>query len=149
MTPRRGLAWAAGAAAVAALAVWGWIVLQASAERTRGAAIFGGSAALPGRLPGHDAALPTFATRCINCHGAATATPTGASATFATAISGATLTTPRSRRGGPMSTFDATRLCTLLRDGTDPAHVVISTTMPRYDVTDAQCNDLWVYLNTR
>jgi hypothetical protein len=145
----RGLAWAAGGAAVAALAVWGWMAQQASAERARGAAIFRGEAPLAGRLTGHDVAFPALATRCSNCHGTEPATPTGASIPYATALTGTELTTPRVRRGGPRSSFDSSRLCTLLRDGTDPSHVVISTTMPRYDATDAQCDDLWAYLKTR
>jgi hypothetical protein len=65
------------------------------------------------------------------------------------ALTAADLSTPRTRRGGPPSVFDASRLCALLRTGQDPAHVIISTTMPRYQISDEQCQALWSYLLTR
>ncbi len=58
------------------------------------------------------------------------------------------LSVPRSRRGGPPSAYDATRLCLLLRTGRDAADVLVPTTMPRYAVTDAQCADLWAFLGS-
>ena len=50
------------------------------------------------------------------------------------------------RRGGPPSRYDAAGLCTLLRSGVDPAHVIILRTMPRYDINDADCQSLWLHL---
>src|SRR5204863_2269697 len=110
------------------------------------------------RLSGHEIGLPTVATRCINCH-AASGTAAGGSAPdgpargglaaarpYASPLSAEWLTLPRSRRGGPPSDYDLGRLCRLLRTGVDPAQVVISTVMPRYDATDAQCAALWQYL---
>lgn len=143
---RRATAWLGAAALIGllALAAWGWRTADGAAQRARGAALFVGQEALAGRLVGHDEPLPALATRCSNCHGAA-----GAAAPFATALTAAELSTPRVRRGGPASVFDAGRLCALLRDGSDPAHVMITTTMPRYDIGDEQCQALWSFLMTR
>jgi hypothetical protein len=136
----------------------------------RGQALFQGDAALPASLAGHVQALPTAATRCVNCHGAS---DTGAAARAANnafgagagaeagagagagggalprtppALGRAGLAVPRVRRGGPPSAYDAAALCTLLRSGVDPAQVVIPGAMPRYGASDAQCADLWAYL---
>ena len=152
MAGRRG-AWllAAGLTGLLALAAWGWQAAEAAARRERGAALFIGSEPLAGRLAGHERALPPLATRCSNCHGAAAAGPglAGTLPAAAPPLSAAELGTPRARRGGPPSVFDAGRLCALLRSGTDPAHVIISTTMPRYRISDDQCRALWAYLSTR
>lgn len=143
------LAVAAGVALLAATA-WGVGAWQAHEQRQRGAALYAGEAPLAGRLFGHDGALPSTATRCRNCHepGAAPTGPAGPGP-YAAALNAASLQTARPRRGGPPSAFDAARLCALLRNGVDPAHVMIATTMPRYDITDAQCEDLWAYLASR
>jgi hypothetical protein len=50
------------------------------------------------------------------------------------------------RRGGPPSNYDRDGLCTLLRRGVDPAHVMISVEMPRYTIDDSDCHALWRYL---
>ena len=57
-----------------------------------------------------------------------------------------TLTDAVRRRSGPPSRYDAGSLCTMLRTGVDPAHVIILRTMPRYDITDADCRALWLHL---
>lgn len=140
-------------AAVVAAGAFGVVSLQRSAEaaaqRERGAALFEGRAPLAGRLVGHETPLPALATRCTNCHEAAAAPAAAASAPYASVLTGAHLAAPRPRRGGPPSAYDEARLCGLLRSGTDPAHVMISTTMPRYEITDAQCRDLWSHLVAR
>ena len=153
--------WALGLVLAAALAAGAYAVAvqqrsaDAAAQRERGAALFDGRAPLAGRLVGHETALPALATRCANCHDEASATPASEAAAsaaakpFATALTGAQLAQARPRRGGPPSAYDAARLCAVLRSGTDPAHVMISTTMPRYDVTDLQCRDLWAFLGAR
>jgi len=53
------------------------------------------------------------------------------------------------RRGGPPSRFDDSSLCRLLRTGVDPAHVVIQRSMPRYELSDADCRALWAHLSKR
>jgi hypothetical protein len=133
--------------ALLALGNWRLMTHENAKQQQRGEAIFRGETSVAGRLIGHDLALPTLATRCVNCH-EAPSTPQG-KVPFALPLTSQRLQTAQSRRGGPPSTFDAGRLCTLLRSGTDPAQVIISTTMPRYDITDAQCDDLWVFLTTR
>jgi hypothetical protein len=146
-------AWFRGAGLITllALAAWGWRTADAVAQREHGAALFGGKEALAGRLLGHEQPLPGLATRCSNCHDAVKTGPGATSAVAASTppLTAVELSTPRSRRGGPPSAFDASRLCALLRNGTDPAHVIISTTMPRYQISDEQCRALWSYLLTR
>lgn len=132
-------------------AVWvqrGW---QAAEQRARGAALFRGEVPVQASLVGHGVALPAVATRCSNCHeaGVAVAAPGAASSAYAATLTATRLTAPSVRRGGPPSAFDAKALCTLLRSGVDPAHVMIASTMPRYPFTESQCQDLWAYLMTR
>jgi len=50
------------------------------------------------------------------------------------------------RRGGPPSRYELGAFCRLLRVGIDPASVVIPGNMPRYQVTDQECRELWTYL---
>jgi hypothetical protein len=64
-------------------------------------------------------------------------------------LSAATLAEPVARRGGPPSRYDARSLCTLLRSGVDPAHVMVQRAMPRFDIDDLQCEALWQYLTNR
>lgn len=143
MTWRRVAAAATAGVVLAALAAAAWKAQLASAQRARGAALFSGATPLPGRLVGHDRELPPLATRCGNCH-EGTAAPA-----YASPLTAAALTAPRVRRGGPPTVFGAKALCELLREGIDPAHVMISTAMPRYTITDAQCDDLWSFLASR
>jgi cytochrome c553 len=121
------------------------------ATASRGRALFLGEAHVPARIAGQDFGLPAQASRCVNCHGA-TATKAASAATpiadvpGAPALSAATLTTLTRRRGGPPSRYDAAALCKLLRSGVDPAHVMIFRSMPRYEISDADCQALWLHL---
>jgi hypothetical protein len=108
-----------------------------------GRAIFEGDQALQARIAGHESALPAQASRCVNCHGAAR--PAGPSVPV---LSAATLAAPVARRGGPPSRYDERALCTLLRTGVDPAHVMVARTMPRFVIDEKQCEALWQYLLT-
>ena len=133
------------------------IAEENTSPEQRGAAIFYGKVDLSGRLTGHDDNLPNSAIRCTNCHEELSTTPstiqtpntTPKATTFAQPLTSQHLKTPQTRRGGPPSIFNAERLCTLLRTGIDPANIIISTTMPRYDLTDAECEDLWIFLETK
>jgi cytochrome c553 len=101
--------------------------------------------ALSGRLAGHPQALPAVATRCVNCHAIeGMAAPNGTA--FGPLLGATTLTGVRSRRGGPASRYDADSLCRLLRDGIDPAWVMIDGAMPRYEIDASQCRALWARL---
>ena len=112
-----------------------------------GRSAFVGERPLVARLPGHSLDLPAEAVRCVNCH----ASSTGASgqATFAPLLTSRYLNELRSRRGGPGSRYDAASFCRLLREGLDPAGVMINTAMPRYTLSPQGCEDLWAYLGTQ
>jgi hypothetical protein len=121
-------------------------------DAARGRQLFVGEVPLAARIVGQDFALPAQASRCINCHGMTTTAP-GASGALAQAaapaLSAATLGEAVRRRGGPPSRYDAAALCVLLRSGVDPAYVMIQRTMPRYDISDADCRALWQHLTAQ
>ncbi len=123
--------------------------VNGSTGATRGRQLFDGELALAARIVGQDFALPAQASRCVNCHDPASA---GAASSAVGAqrigpsLTAATLTDLVRRRGGPPSRYDAASLCRLLRSGVDPAHVIILRTMPRYEITDADCRTLWSHL---
>lgn len=123
-----------------------------------GKALFSGSVPLKARMVGHDTDLPAAAVRCVNCHSRTTPPPAasapGAPSTTPTDIYGALLTRQAlvervPRRGGPPSSYDVSNFCRVLREGIDPAHVMIVQTMPRYRLTDQECHDLWSYVTAR
>jgi hypothetical protein len=103
--------------------------------------------AVPGRLAGHGDDLPAMATRCANCHtsGEGSVVPSK-TLEFAPRLNRQGLAQPLARRGGPPSTYDSAALCKLLREGIDPAWVMIRQEMPRYAATDTQCVALWTFL---
>jgi hypothetical protein len=132
------------------------------AGAARGRALFVGQAALAARIVGQDFELPVVASRCINCHQTAPRSPASSAlggyggpggpssaAPVAPTLTTATLAEPQRRRGGPPSRYDAATLCALLRHGVDPAHVMIQRTMPRYEISDADCRSLWQHLMQR
>lgn len=133
-----------------ALALCGSAALADDAPSTaRGRQVFEGDAAVSARIAGQDFALPTEASRCVNCHGAArvgAASSPADAQRIGPALTAATLGKPTHRRGGPPSRYDAASLCRLLRTGVDPAHVMILRTMPRYEISDNDCQSLWLRL---
>lgn len=149
-----GLLLATGAQAASPTAAGAGTPATPAQWRALGEAIYQGREPMTGRIRGHDSTLPTAATRCINCHlPGGTRPPVAASAigttqTFGPALDAAWLTRPRSRSGGPAITYDAERLCTLLRDGIDPALVMMPRSMPLYDATPQQCRALWNFLTS-
>lgn len=104
---------------------------------------FEGSMPLKGRMIGHGHDLPAAAAACINCHGAPEP-----GERFAVALDRSWLTQPQARRGGPASRYDVKRFCRVLREGVDPAWVIVNQAMPRYDVTDLQCQAIWLHLTS-
>lgn len=132
------LAAAGTALALLAAAVWGATLWRVGEARARGGAIYSGQNPLAARLAGHEEPLPSVATRCANCH--------DGQASLGGTLSAERLVQPRQRRGGPPTAFDTASLCKLLRTGIDPGHVVVASSMPRYDISDSQCTDLWTYL---
>ena len=141
-----------------AMAAGLWVALPApvaavgDAELERGQRLFSGAEPLRGTISGHPSALPPFASRCVNCHAPGSSTPgakpTSASApptntTFAPLLTPAYLTGAIARRGGPPSRYDEAAFCRTLRTGIDPAYVIVSRSMPRYELPDADCHALW------
>ncbi len=110
-----------------------------------GMSLFTGRTPIAARLVGHAETLPVQASRCSNCH-AINPPRAPIAASFAPVLDAPSLLSPISRRGGPPSKFDSASLCKLLRDGIDPAWIVLPATMPRYTVSDDQCSALWSFL---
>jgi len=167
--PRSAAAALALAGAVAKVCLLAWALSPAPAHANEavrtGRALFLGEQALPARHATQSQPLPTSASRCINCHSApglrpaaaaaaaaaATATATAAGsqgASFGPALNSAALLQLQARRGGPPSRYDAPALCRALREGIDPAGVMLPTAMPRYVLDDAQCRTLWTFLTS-
>lgn len=147
--PGSGSAYRAAAAVLlvsTGLIVAGWMAHERHDRLLLGQALFEGSPPQPdrqlaGRIAGHDRDLPPEAARCANCH-----TSTPGTAGFGPALHAGTLVQALARRGGPPSTYEEASLCRLLREGIDPAWVMVNQAMPRYDATDAQCAALWAWL---
>lgn len=105
--------------------------------------LYYGGQPLPARI-GRDA-IDAKAARCASCHGAAR---TGAKegVTVVSPLRSADLTDARPRRGGPASAYTAESFCNALRTGVDPAGIMLSQVMPRYEVSVSACTVLWEYL---
>jgi hypothetical protein len=123
-----------------------------AAKAELGRQLFLGAQPLDGRIAGHSADLPASASRCANCHLAERGQrPVSASASrpaaFGPDLTAENLTRPRSRRGGPPSTYDEKSLCKVLRTGIDPVQILMPAAMPRYAVSDRECEAIWGYLS--
>ncbi len=109
----------------------------------RGRALFNGKEPLAGRVRDHRSPLPAQVVVCRNCHaaqaGAGQPPP-------APAVDRALLLQAVPRRGGPPSAYDRAAFCKLLRTGVDPAYVLVAREMPVFELDDAQCDSLWLYL---
>jgi hypothetical protein len=122
---------------------------KAQAGNERGQDLFNGAAALSGTIVGHTNALPPLSARCVNCHAAGSAGPASAASapgSFGPLLTRRHLTDAVARRGGPPSRYDQAAFCRLLRQGVDPAYVLIARAMPRYDISDGDCQALWALL---
>ncbi len=129
---------AAAAALALGSAAWTWSWSAHAALLETGEALYRGERPLEARLYRDADPLPAHASRCSNCHEGREA--------VGPALSAVTLTSLLPRRGGPASRFDEAALCRLLRDGVDPAQVLLAKTMPRYAIDDADCHALWTWL---
>lgn len=134
---------------VAGCALLQVVAVRASETAGRQAAIAGkhiffGRMPLKGTIPGQKNLLPPERAACINCH------PVGSSPTsdgsFAPPLDRSAILEPRRRRNGPPSYFSLDTFCTLLRTGVDPVYIVVNHQMPRFELDDDQCFDLWQYL---
>jgi hypothetical protein len=123
----------------------------AGAAELAGKALFTGGVPLKGRIVGHQTDLPPMAVRCSNCHSSqprpASDPPAGTAPSdiFAAQLSRAALLENRPRRGGPASRYDQAAFCRVLREGIDPANVMVAQTMPRYLLSEKECGELWAY----
>ncbi|MBK9136806.1 MAG: hypothetical protein IPM15_21265 [Betaproteobacteria bacterium] len=109
--------------------------------RREGAALYEGRQPLVAHVRGHEQPLPQAAARCTNCHEGAQA--------IGPRLDERTLAQPLPRRGGPPSRYDAAALCRLLREGIDPAAVLLPRAMPRYQIDARACDALWAHLRSR
>lgn len=81
-------------------------------------------------------------TRCANCHGADFRGGREGSS-VAPPINRRALLSTLPRRGGPPSAYTEESFCNAVRTGVDPAGVVFSNLMPRFDLDPAACSALW------
>jgi hypothetical protein len=109
-------------------------------DPARGQRLFLGEESLRARIAGQDFALPAEAARCSNCHGQQAPQRIGP------LLGAVSLTVATSRRGGPPTRYELASFCRLLRTGVDPAFVILARSMPRYDLSEADCADLWAHL---
>ena len=143
----------AGGVAKLFLLVWVLSTTRAHAQPApawqQGRAIFLGEQALHARVSSSQP-LPAAASRCINCHAAPGLRPAAdrSGAAFGPVLDSARLLRLQARRGGPPSRYDADSLCRVLREGIDPAGVMLPAAMPRYRLDDAQCRQLWALLTS-
>lgn len=112
----------------------------------RGKRIFHGLDVLQATVQKNGTALPAHASKCINCHSAQT--PGGAWPGTSQYLSATTMSRRISRRGGPAYAYDRPTFCHTVRTGVDPAGIVLESKMPRYEMSDAQCADLWFFLSS-
>lgn len=105
---------------------------------------YSGPARMRARLDGIDALLEPSSVRCSNCHGVdAGGIPRGV--IKGTNIRSSSLGNRRSASGASWS-YDASSFCTAVRKGIDGSGRILEPGMPRYDITDAQCQLLWNYV---
>jgi len=109
-----------------------------------GCAIFNGQHPMTAHLRDDERPLPSFATRCVNCHVGTSTKPA-----FAPPLTHDALLGVASRRGGPLSHYDATSFCRAVKDGIDPAGVLLRKSMPHYRIADTECQALWQYVMHR
>jgi len=120
--------------------------LWAADEAELGRRLFSGELPLSARIAGHTDTLPASAIRCSNCH-RTQAVGAASAPSFGPVLEARLLSGRIARRGGPPSAYSAAALCKLLREGIDPAWVMVAPAMPRYDASDAQCQALWAHLS--
>lgn len=139
---RRGMA-------LKASVLWGVLACSATAALPpveQGRRLFAGEPPMVARLAGHTELLPVESSRCTNCHLAGAASAAAPPDKFGPTLNARFLRSPAARRGGPASYYDEASFCRLLREGIDPASVMLLPAMPRYELSDAQCSALWAYL---
>jgi hypothetical protein len=133
-------------AAVSVLVVAGiGAAVAARSPWVRGYALYHGHLPLTGRIYGHETTLPPETIVCANCHepGRPGADPRRLPQLDRR------LAETRDRRGGPSSAYTEDSFCSLIANGIDPTSVLISRTMPRFELDRVDCAALWSYLSAR
>lgn len=130
------------------IALAGMLVFGAApAVADPGRDLYEGRVPLAAHLRGETTRLPATATRCANCHEPAAAAPL--QAPLGPRLEASTLTRAVARHGGPPSRHDLASFCRALREGVDPALVLLSRAMPVFLIDDTDCRALWEYLSAR
>jgi hypothetical protein len=120
-------------------------LLAVAMANRAGCDLYLGRVPLRARLAGASEDLARNAARCANCHGEdGRGVPEGGLGP--SDIRPRTLRQAASRRGGPESRYDRNSFCTALREGSDPAGVVLARGMPRYRMSLRECGAIWAYL---
>lgn len=125
-----------------------WVAHGVTGPEARGARLFDGREPLSATLAGHATPLPAQTARCSQCH-AGPVTPIATNSWPALPgppLDSQHLRAALSRRGGPPVAYDLAAFCRTLREGIDPAHVMLPRTMPRFDIDDTRCEALWTHL---
>lgn len=123
-------------------------LLLASAGRADpGEDLYAGRLPIEARLRGDARVLAQATARCANCH--EPRPQSLAEPAYAPRLDKTSLATSMPRRGGPASIYDEQSFCRLLREGIDPAHMLLRRSMPLFAADDAQCASLWQYLSQR
>ena len=113
-------------------------------ELDRGKQIYLGGETVIGKIDGHISSLPPSLVKCVSCH--TFARQSKLEVESAPPLNRSSLLDPHARRGGPGFSYDKTNFCKTVRTGIDPQYVVLSRTMPRFEISEAQCSALWTYL---
>lgn len=128
---------------LAAVLACAGVQAAAAGDAQRGERIFTGAEALPQQGP---IVLPAPMAACAQCHARSGAARLEVKR--APPLTAAWLLQARARRGGPPSAFDQASFCAALRSGIDPQSIVMRKSMPRFEISSAQCTALWTYLST-
>ncbi|QOZ83630.1 hypothetical protein DXT74_11435 [Chromobacterium sp. Rain0013] len=127
-----------------ALALLGIPCAAGGEEAPAGGRLFYGQVALIGQLYVHNRPLGAEYVRCANCH--RLQDQARAEGRFGPDLGAKFLTEPSARRGGPERAYTEQSFCEMLRTGKDPTAILISTDMPRYRLSAAECRALWLFL---
>ncbi len=112
-----------------------------------GEKLYSGILPLTATISGHSAPMPSKVVVCTNCHGAPLGKP--GSKLAAPDLRHGWLDQVRARRNGPAGRYDQTTFCRALRNGIDPVYVMLPVRMPRFTISDADCEALWLYLESK
>ena len=116
----------------------------------RGADLFYGRTEVNGKLYLHNRTLGSPYVRCVNCHQLEDQPKSlkvnANDNSFGPLLGAHFIQTPNNARGGPVRSYEPASFCKMLRSGMDPSQIMIRTDMPRYILTDDDCNALWSFL---